>query len=144
MERKSTLMGINVAFGLLLTGTLLAQAPEPLFGTWKMNAARSKYSPGPVPKSLIVKWEPLDGGVKITVDLEKRENCGCNDKDLIFGHAALQPLTQNALRNERWHRVSARAGMQPNHSSARVSSPVLFVLRRLTRAQCAWGLCIRT
>ena len=69
MERKSTLMGINVALGLLLTGTLLAQAQEPLFGTWKMNAARSKYSPGPVPKSLIVKWEPLDGGVKITVDL---------------------------------------------------------------------------
>jgi hypothetical protein len=69
MERKSTLMGINLALGLWLMGTLLAQAQEPLFGTWKMNAARSKYSPGPVPKSNIAKWEPFDGGVKLTVDV---------------------------------------------------------------------------
>ena len=69
MERKSTLMGINLALGLWLTGTLLAQAQEPLFGTWKMNADRSKYSPGPAPKSNIAKWEPFDGGVKLTVDV---------------------------------------------------------------------------
>ncbi len=34
-----------------------------------MNAAKSKYSPGPVPKSNIAKWEASDGGVKLTVDV---------------------------------------------------------------------------
>jgi len=36
-----------------------------------MNAAKSKYSPGPIPKSNIAKWETTDGGgVKLTVDVE--------------------------------------------------------------------------
>jgi hypothetical protein len=69
MERKSTLIGINLALGLWLAGTLLAQAQEPLFGTWTMNAAKSKYSPGPMPKSYIVKWESFEGGVKLTGDI---------------------------------------------------------------------------
>src|SRR5215813_725395 len=69
MKLKNILISINVAVGLALAGTLLAQAQESLFGTWKMNAAKSKYSPGAVPKSNISKWEPLDGGVKLTVDI---------------------------------------------------------------------------
>src|SRR5262245_7452322 len=48
-------------------GTLLAQTQE--FRTWKMNAAKSKYSPGPVPKSSSAKWEAFQGGVKLTVDV---------------------------------------------------------------------------
>jgi hypothetical protein len=69
MKRKTVLIWINLAFALVLSGTLVAQAQESLFGTWKMNAAKSKYSPGPVPKSNIAKWEPLQDGVKLTVDV---------------------------------------------------------------------------
>ena len=68
MKRKTVLIGINLAVALVLAGTLLAQAQESLFGTWKMNAAKSKYSPGPVPKSNIAKWETFQGGVKLSVD----------------------------------------------------------------------------
>ena len=60
----------SLAVALVLVGTLPALAQESLFGTWKMNAAKSKYSPGPVPKSSIAKWEASDGGVKLTVDVE--------------------------------------------------------------------------
>lgn len=70
MKSKNILIRINLALALLLAGTVLAQAQEPLFGTWKMNAAKSKYSPGPVPKSNVAKWEASDGGVKLTVDVE--------------------------------------------------------------------------
>ncbi len=35
-------------------------------GTWKLNLEKSKYSPGPPPKSLTVKWEPAGKGVKFT------------------------------------------------------------------------------
>jgi len=67
MKAKTILIGINLA--LVVAGTLLAQTQESLFGTWKMNAAKSKYSPGPVPKSNIAKWEAFQDGVKLTVDV---------------------------------------------------------------------------
>src|SRR6266849_9501941 len=69
MNPKNILIRINLAIALALAGVLLAQAQESLFGTWKMNAAKSKYSPGPAPKSNIAKWEASDGGVKLTVDV---------------------------------------------------------------------------
>jgi hypothetical protein len=59
---------VILAVVVVLAGTLLAQAQESLFGTWKMNAAKSQYSPGPAPKSNIVKWEAFQGGVKLTFD----------------------------------------------------------------------------
>jgi len=34
-----------------------------------MNAAKSNYSPGPLAKSNIAKWEAFQGGVKLTVDV---------------------------------------------------------------------------
>jgi uncharacterized Ntn-hydrolase superfamily protein len=43
-----------VAVGLLaVVGAVAAQAQSnPIVGTWKLNTAKSKYSPGPTPKSL--------------------------------------------------------------------------------------------
>src|SRR5262245_19223625 len=69
MKRTSMLVWINMAVALLSAGTLAAQMHEPLFGTWKMNPAKSKYSPGPLPKSNIAKWEAFQGGVRLTVDV---------------------------------------------------------------------------
>jgi hypothetical protein len=37
-------------------------------GTWKLNLAKSKYSPGPAPKSQTLKLEAADDGVKYTAD----------------------------------------------------------------------------
>jgi hypothetical protein len=65
--RLKTILILAVA--LFLAGTQLAQAQESLFGTWKVNPAKSKFSPGPTPKSSIAKWEAFEGGVKLTVDL---------------------------------------------------------------------------
>src|SRR5262245_24490137 len=69
MRGKTVLIWINVAVAMVIAGTLLAQAQESLYGTWKMNAGKSKYSPGPVPASNIAKWESFQGGVKLTVDV---------------------------------------------------------------------------
>lgn len=45
-----------LAFGAVLTlavpaASLRAQAPDPASGTWELNLAKSKFSPGPAPKS---------------------------------------------------------------------------------------------
>ena len=51
-----------------LTLALLAQSSAPWFGTWKLNLAKSKYSPGPAAKSSTTKLEPFEGGFKNTTD----------------------------------------------------------------------------
>jgi hypothetical protein len=69
MKRKTVLTGIALTGASMVAGVLLAQAQESLFGTWRMNAAKSSYSPGPMPKSNIAKWEAFQGGVRLTVDV---------------------------------------------------------------------------
>ena len=51
---------------LLMGFALSAQAADPRVGTWKLNVAKSTYSPGPAPKSLTTKVEAAGDGEKIT------------------------------------------------------------------------------
>ena len=54
------------AFVGLLGGTVLAQSPDPLVGTWKLNVAKSKGTPG---TSGTTKIEAVGTGLRFTVDL---------------------------------------------------------------------------
>lgn len=54
-----------VVMALLVQGVVLAQS-NPMIGTWKMNAEKSKFSPGPAPKSLTITIEAAGDGVKST------------------------------------------------------------------------------
>jgi opacity protein-like surface antigen len=47
---KTLLMGAVIAggWGSVVTA---ADAPDPVLGTWKLDTARSKFTPGPAPKS---------------------------------------------------------------------------------------------
>ncbi len=68
---KQTRAVFPVVFGLslVLVGTGAAPAADNLLGTWKLNVAKSKYSPGPAPKSSTTRWETVPaGGLKITSD----------------------------------------------------------------------------
>jgi hypothetical protein len=62
----------SVAFiTVLLVGLTLAvtaAAADQHSGTWKMNPAMSKYSPGPPPKSTTIKVEADEKGVKIDAE----------------------------------------------------------------------------
>jgi predicted lipoprotein with Yx(FWY)xxD motif len=43
----------TLLIGAILTAaTSIAAAADPLFGTWQLNLAKSKFSPGPAPKSM--------------------------------------------------------------------------------------------
>ena len=50
----------------LLALSVVAWAADPVIGTWKLNLAKSKYSPGPPPKSVTLRYEPSGEGVKLT------------------------------------------------------------------------------
>ena len=49
------------------TSWTLAQSKDPLVGTWVLNTAKSKYTPGPGPKSATTTIETVGGGYKFTV-----------------------------------------------------------------------------
>src|SRR5262245_52248160 len=62
---------IVVCFAVLTVVALLSvtvMAADNLAGTWKLNVAKSKYSPGPAPKSNTIKFDAVDGGIKLTAD----------------------------------------------------------------------------
>jgi hypothetical protein len=53
----------------LATLALLAQSQEAFYGLWKVDISKSKYSPGPAPKSNMKKYEPWQDGFKATQDM---------------------------------------------------------------------------
>jgi hypothetical protein len=65
-RRLFGLTGLSLIMGLV---TALAQASDPAAGTWTLNLAKSKFSPGPGPKSQTLKYEPWDTGVKLSVEI---------------------------------------------------------------------------
>src|SRR5215204_1567604 len=55
-------------FVALFAASVIAQAPDPIIGVWKVNTAKSTYDPGPAPKSNTTKYEMVGDKVKVTVD----------------------------------------------------------------------------
>ena len=72
MKRRSSALPIVVLIalvGVTLTSALRAQAPSQLFGTWRLSPTKSKYSPGPPPKSMTIVYSAAGFGMKIVVDV---------------------------------------------------------------------------
>ena len=66
--RKSLLMVSLAACCAIVLSSSVALAGDNWLGNWKLNAAKSKYSPGPGPKSQTLKFEATPGGIKFTGD----------------------------------------------------------------------------
>jgi hypothetical protein len=66
--RKSLLMVSLAACCAIVLSSSVALAGENWLGTWKQDAAKSKYSPGPGPKSQTLKFETTKDGIKLTSD----------------------------------------------------------------------------
>lgn len=76
-------------------GYLAAQGTDPIIGTWELNLAKSKFSPGPPPKSDIRTFETAGAGVKFTAKIIDAEG-----KSITGGYTASDdgrnhPLTGN-------------------------------------------------
>jgi hypothetical protein len=60
-------LGAVVVLTSALVVTVSAQA-SPEVGTWKLNVAKSTYSPGPAPESQTLKYEAAGQGVKVSTE----------------------------------------------------------------------------
>ena len=66
--KKSLTACALVLFALALAGAPSALAADNWIGTWKLNVAKSKFKPGPAPKSQTLKFESTADGIKLTTD----------------------------------------------------------------------------
>jgi hypothetical protein len=69
MRNSLIISMLAVAAFVIVSATAQAQATDPWVGTWKVNLAKSTYSPGPAPKTAgTAKIESAPNGIKITID----------------------------------------------------------------------------
>jgi hypothetical protein len=66
--RKSLLVGALVVCALMVLSSSVVLAADNWNGTWQLNVAKSKHSPGPGPKSQTLKFEATPAGTKLTAD----------------------------------------------------------------------------
>jgi hypothetical protein len=67
LARTVTALAIGV-FALAVLAT--AQSKDPFVGTWRLNVEKSKYTPGPAPKSITSTYEAAGKGYKVSVKNE--------------------------------------------------------------------------
>lgn len=71
MFSKVSRITTGLAVGVFLAAALAgAQSKDPFVGTWKLNVAKSTYSPGPPPKGTTSVYEVAGKGYKVSVKTE--------------------------------------------------------------------------
>jgi hypothetical protein len=69
LTQRKTTWAVVVGVAIAVSGAIvMAQGPVPGLGTWRLNVAKSKYSPGPAPKSATVTFSAAGQGVKAVID----------------------------------------------------------------------------
>src|SRR5215831_15684933 len=67
--RMSSLGALVTAGGVLLLASSAATAKDNWIGTWKLDPAASKFSPGPPMKSLTITFKATPAGTKLMTHL---------------------------------------------------------------------------
>ena len=70
IERSLVVAGLAL---LIATGQALAQATDPVVGTWELNLAKSAFTPGPAPKSETRTYEASGSDFKLMVEGHRRQ-----------------------------------------------------------------------
>ena len=107
---------LSTALIALAVTAVAAFGADNTLGTWKLEVAKSKYTPGPLPiKSLTITREASDGGVKQTTTGERSDGTTVNasytakydGKDVHVGGnsqydtIAIKQVNANTLTDER-------------------------------------------
>jgi hypothetical protein len=71
--RPVSLSALVVAALVVAVGSSFAQSGDPLHGTWKLDIAKSTFSPGPAPKATNLKYEPAGDRLRVIVDVENEK-----------------------------------------------------------------------
>ncbi len=90
---------LRVSLGLCLAAALAVvvhgQTPTNIAGTWKLNVAKSTFSPGPAPKTMTITYTPIKNGVRIKVNLVPPEGAEQNWEMIPMYDGKDYPVTGN-------------------------------------------------
>jgi len=71
--RRRLLVLFVVMIAVLALSVIVVYGADMFSGTWKANVAKSKYSPGPPPKSAMQKIDSVEGGFKLVAEGDNSE-----------------------------------------------------------------------
>ena len=129
--RRSTL-GVALALGVVLgadIANLSAQASDPRIGTWKLNAAKSKYSPGPAPQSLTVRVEPSGQGEKVTAEFVNADGTRTTTQYTANFDGKDYPLTGSRIADTvSLKRIDARTTVRTDKKGGKVAQTLRRVV----------------
>jgi hypothetical protein len=138
MRTRSLVISATLISALVLALAVIAMAADPHVGTWKLNLAKSKYSPGPAPRSAIVKVEDQDNGVKLredTVDAEGKAShaeftAKFDGKDYpLMGNPDVDTVSFKKPDANTWDEVLKKAGKEVLKSQNVISKDGMTMTR---------------
>ena len=92
-----------VVFTALATSPLMAQT-NPFIGTWKLNVAKSKFEPGPAPKSQTRKVVTEGEGAKYSFEGISPDGTAFSYSFTVNYDGKDSPVTVGCSRRGRFHR----------------------------------------
>jgi hypothetical protein len=119
MNRYTALIVITLlGLPIIAPQSAFAQS-DPLIGTWKLNLAKSTYSPGQPPRSDTVTFEAVEGGLRSTVETidaqgnsSKRVSIEFDDGNFhqVTGVPAVDAHATKRVNESTWWVIRTKAG----------------------------------
>ena len=91
-RRQRNRVWIAAGIAALMSAAGIAQTPDPAHGVWKLDVAKSKFSPGPAPKEMTLTIEAAGPGRKVSVTGVDGEG-----KPIAWGYTGNFDSKQNRL-----------------------------------------------
>jgi hypothetical protein len=124
IRRPVTVAAVAILSTMLITdvATLSAQAKDPRVGTWMLNLAKSKYSPGPAPQSQTLTVEAVGNGEKVTSEVVAADGKRTTTTYTANFDGKDYPLTGSALGADKvsLKRINARTTERTDKKDGKV------------------------
>jgi hypothetical protein len=124
--------GIVVVLGVVLGAGIVrlsAQAGDPRLGTWKLNVAQSKFSPGPPPQSLTVTVEAAGKGEKVTAEFVNADGSRTSSEYTANFDGKDYPLTGSQIADTvSLKRINARTTVRTDKKGGKVAQTLRRVV----------------
>jgi hypothetical protein len=131
---RALILGVALAFVTVLGGhvvDLSAQGTDPRIGTWKLNGAKSKYSPGPAPQSLTLKVEAAGKGEKVTAEFVDADGTHRTTEYTANYDGKEYPLTGSQIADKvSLKRIDARTTERTDKKDGKVAQTLRRVVAR--------------
>lgn len=106
-----------------------AQSAEPWVGTWRLNVAKSKYSPGPGPRSQTVRIDAVANGQKVVTDAVDAQGMATHTEITAMFDGKEYELKGAAVPTTRvYRRIDARSYDFVNRVGGKVTTTVRSVV----------------